>query len=294
VWNRGHVASVDIVFDETVDAQGRASYYDRSGALRDMIQNHLLQILAYVAMEPPLSITPVDISSRKVDVLRAVRAFTPDEVDQHTTRGRYTAGEVEGRDGVRRPVDSYVAAPGVEPSKETETFVDVTLFVDNWRWAGVPFRLRTGKALRRDRREVVVRFAPVPHQAFAAQPLRTNELRLQMDPDRMALQLNINGVGDPFDLECAVLDANLAVQKPTPYGQLLLAILAGDTRLSAHAAEAEEGWRIVEPILAAWRDGWSPLVEYAAGSDGPIPSVIPEPRVDLRPESAAKEAGAQA
>ncbi|WP_432482063.1 glucose-6-phosphate dehydrogenase [Kineococcus esterisolvens] len=268
VWNRTHVESVDIVFDETVDAQSRASYYDRSGALRDMVQNHLLQLLAYVAMEPPQSMRPADLSARKVDVLRAVRALEEDEVARCTARGRYTAGTVDGRHG-RREVGDYVDARGVDGERGTETYAEVVLHVDTWRWAGVPFRLRTGKALAADRREVVVRFAEVPHAVFEGPRPHRNELRLQLDPDRVSLRLDLNGAGDPFELEAVEMGADLARQEPGPYGQLLLAVLAGDTRLSAHAAEAEEGWRIVEPILAAWQRGAAPLREYAAGSDGP-------------------------
>ena len=263
LWSSAHISSVDIVFDETVDAQGRAAYYDKSGALRDMVQNHLLQVLTLVAMEAPLTVSPADISARKVDVLRAITGMSPDEARARTVRGRYTAGEVKGR-----AVDAYVDAPGVDPGRGTETYAQVTLFIQNWRWAGVPFTLRTGKALARDSREVVVRFADVPHQAFAGSGAR-NELRLQLDPDRMSLRVNVNGIGDPFDLEHVDLDAELAKQEPTPYGQLLLAILDGDTRLSARAQEAEEAWRIVEAILAAWGEGTVPLVDYAAGSDGP-------------------------
>ncbi len=276
LWSNAHIASVDIIFDETVDAQARASYYDRSGALRDMVQNHLLQLLTYVAMEPPLSMNPADLSVRKLDVLRAVRSLGRDEVAAATVRGRYTSGDVVGRDGPRH-VGSYVDAKGVDPARETETYAEVNLHIDNWRWAGVPFRLRTGKALAGDRREIVVRFADVPHAVFAGHPPQANELRLQLDPDRMSLKININGLGDPFDLETVNLDTDLTTQHPGPYGQLLLAVIHGDTRLSAHAGEAEEGWRIVEPILAAWADGVAPLQDYAAGGDGPQSKVKSPP-----------------
>lgn len=268
LWSSAHVASVDIVFDETVDAQARASYYDRSGALRDMVQNHLLQLLTYVAMEPPTSVAPADLAARKADVLRAVRPLDRDGVARWTRRGRYTAGTVEGPDGPRH-VDAYTDAPGVDPARGTETYAEVTLHVDTWRWTGVPFRLRTGKALSAPRREIVVRFREVPLRVFGGAAPARNELRLQLDPDRMSLDLNVNGIGDPFELETVTLENELARQDPTPYGQLLLAVIEGDTRLSARAAEAEEGWRIVEPILDAWADDAVPLQPYPAGSDGP-------------------------
>ncbi|PPK97301.1 glucose-6-phosphate 1-dehydrogenase [Kineococcus xinjiangensis] len=269
LWSSAHITGVDIVFDETVDAQARASYYDRSGALRDMVQNHLLQVLAYVAMEPPVSTAPADLSARKADVLRAVRTPSREALAATSLRGRYTRGEVPDGEGART-VDSYVDAPGIDPARETETYAEVVLSVDNWRWSGVPFRLRTGKALGARRREVVIHFAEVPHVVFAGAPPQRNVLRLQLDPDRMSLRVNVNGQGDPFELEPVDLDTDLAKQEPGPYGQLLLAVLDGDTRLSAHAAEAEEGWRIVEPVLAAWGDGVVPLLDYPAGSDGPV------------------------
>ncbi len=274
LWSHRQVQEVDIVFDETVDAQARAAYYDRSGALRDMVQNHLLQMLTLIAMEPPETLEPHHLSQRKVEVLRAVQALDRDGVHRSTVRARYTAGRVTGKDGEERDVASYVDAPGVDPSRDIETYTEVTLHLDTPRWQGVPFRLRTGKALATDRREVVVHFRPLEDSVFPdAGP---NELRLELDPDRMWLSLNINGMGDPFDLETVAMDIDLPRQAPTPYGQLILAILDGDTRLSARAEEAEEAWRIVEPILAAWADGASPLVDYPAGSDGP-PTAVPPP-----------------
>ncbi len=272
MWSREHVASVDIVFDETVDANARAAYYDKSGALRDMVQNHLLQMLTLIAMEPPASLDPQDLSDRKVEVLRAVATPGRDDVDRHTVRARYTAGTVV-KGGTAREVMAYAQAPGVDPSRQIETYTEMTLHLDTPRWRGVPFRLRTGKALAADRREVVFHFRPQEHPIFPdAVP---NELRLELDPDRMLLSLNINGLGDPFDLDTVALDIDLPRQAPSPYGQLILAILDGDTRLSARAQEAEEAWRIIEPVLAAWADGASPLGEYAAGSDGPPTAVAP-------------------
>ncbi|MFV2020364.1 glucose-6-phosphate dehydrogenase [Micromonospora sp. LOL_023] len=268
LWSNTHITGIDIVFDETVDAQGRASYYDHAGALRDMVQNHLLQLLTLVAMEPPLTIDPADLAVRKRDVLRAVRPIRDADVGRCTVRGRYTAGTVRGRRG-ERTVAGYVDGVGVDPARATETYAELTVYIDNWRWSGVPFRLRTGKALAADRREIVVRFADVPHAIFADRDSRCNELRLQLDPDRMSLRLNVNGIGDPFDLEPVELVTELARQAPSPYGQLLLAIIDGDTRLSAQAQEAEESWRIIEPVLDGWAAGRSPLLDYPAGSGGP-------------------------
>jgi glucose-6-phosphate 1-dehydrogenase len=266
VWNAQHVERVDIVFDETLGLEGRAGYYDTAGALRDMVQNHLLQLLCLVAMEPPISLGERDLRDRKVDVLRAVRTPDRDAAVADTVRGRYAAGSVDGRE-----LPDYVAEDGVDPDRGTETFAQVQLHVDNWRWAGVPFLLRSGKALGRDRTEIVVRFRPVPHLPFGDdQPVAPDVLRLVLDPDRIVLEVNLNGAGDPFRLERAELAADLAEAGLPPYSQLLAAVLAGDPRLSIRGDEAEECWRIVEPILAAWADDAVPMREYPAGSDGPV------------------------
>jgi glucose-6-phosphate 1-dehydrogenase len=168
-------------------------------------------------------------------------------------------------------VPSYVDEPGVDAARGTETFAQVTLHVDNWRWSGVPFTLRSGKALGVGRREICLRFRPVPHLTFGAdQPGTSNELRLSLDPDRVSLGVNFNGIGDPFDVEPAELATSLAPAALPPYSQVLLAALAGDAALSIRGDEAEESWRIIDPILAAWRAGAAPLLDYPAGSAGPV------------------------
>ncbi|MCV2490149.1 glucose-6-phosphate dehydrogenase [Geodermatophilus sp. YIM 151500] len=262
VWNAAHVERVDIVFDETLGLEGRAGYYDRAGALRDMLQNHLLQLLALVAMEPPLTVTGGGLASRKADLLRAVRP--PVDVRAGSVRGRYTAGEVDGR---RLP--DYAGEEGVDPARGTETYAEFTVTVENWRWAGVPFRLRTGKAMGTGRKEVVVRFRPVPHLPFTDEEPAPDVLRLQLSPDGIALELNLNGSGDPFDLEREVLTATPPGGDLPAYGLVLRELLGGDTSLAISDVEAEESWRIVEPVLAAWAADEVPLLEYAAGSAGP-------------------------
>lgn len=266
VWNCQHVERVEVIWDETRAPEGRASYYDSAGALRDMIQNHLLQLLCFVAMEPPARLNERDLRDRKVEVLRAVRQLSPEEVERDTVRGRYSAGRIEERD-----VPAYKDEEGVDAQRGTETFAQVTLRIDNWRWAGVPFVLRTGKALGKDRWEVTIHLKPVPHLAFLGQEERPrpNVLRLEMDPDRLALGLNINAMGDPFDLEHIELDRTLAPHEPSPYACLLLNALEGDPTFFIRDDEAEESWRIVEPILAIWGQGRVPLLEYPAGSSGP-------------------------
>jgi glucose-6-phosphate 1-dehydrogenase len=265
LWNSQHVDRVEIVWDETKTAHGRSGYYDRAGALRDMVQNHLLQLLALVAMEVPRTLDERDLRDRKVDVLRAVRRLSVDEVRRHTVRGRYGAGRAAGHS-----VQAYLDEPGVDPRRDTETFTQVTLWVDNWRWADVPFVLRTGKALGRRRRHIRLRFKRVPHLAFgqAAEPV-PNSLTFALDPDRLGLEVNVNGPGDPFELEYVELETTLAPQGLTPYARLLLDVLRGDPILSIRGDEAEESWAIVEPILETWNAGRVPIVEYPAGSDGP-------------------------
>ncbi|SCG39425.1 glucose-6-phosphate dehydrogenase [Micromonospora coxensis] len=263
VWNALHIAAVDIVWDENVALKGRAGYYDGAGALKDMTQNHLLQLLALVAMEPPTSTGHRDLRDRKIDALRAVRPPAPDRMGALTRRARYTAGHLDGR-----AVPAYVDEPGVDPRRDTETFAEMTVFVDNWRWAGVPFRLRTGKALGRARREIVVRFRPVPHQPFP-DTAPANRLRMRLDPDTISLDINLNGSGDPFCLERVHLNARFPAQQLPPYAHVLLSVLHGDPTLSIRGDEAEEGWRIVEPVLRAWSAGDVPMLTYPAGSDGP-------------------------
>jgi glucose-6-phosphate 1-dehydrogenase len=265
VWHSNHIHKVEIIWDETLALEGRATYYDATGALKDMIQNHLLQLLCLVGMEPPRSLDERDFRDRKVDVLRAVRRLTPEEVAAWTVRGCYSAGRIGPR-----AIPAYVEEQGVDAQRGTETFAQVTLMIDNWRWAGVPFSLRSGKALRNERREIAIHFKPVPHLAFEqdAAPW-PNVLRLQLDPDRVSLGVNINGPGDPFTLERVELDVTLAPQTPPAYGRLLLDVLRGDPTLFVRDDEAEELWRIVEPILAGWAEKGVPLLEYPAGSDGP-------------------------
>jgi glucose-6-phosphate 1-dehydrogenase len=265
-WNRHHVAEVEIVWDETVALEGRAGYYDHTGALRDVIQNHLLQLLCLVAMEKPAGLDANELRDRKVELLRAVRTMSPDEVVAYTRRGRYRAGRVG-----RLDIPDYVQEPGVDPASRTETFAEVTLFVDNDRWSGVPFRLRTGKALHADRREITLRFRPVHERLFgqAGEP-PVNRLSFLMGPDRMVLDVALNGAGDPFCLDVAALELTLAPQDLSAHARLLVEALEGDPALSIRGDEAEECWRIVEPILAQWEVDGPPLLDYAAGSTGPV------------------------
>ena len=280
IWNRNHVERVDIVWDETIALEDRAGYYDVTGAARAMLQNHLLQLTALLAMEPPATMGERDLRDRKAELMRAVHTMTEQEVSAGTVRGRYIAGEINGHQ-----VPSYTDERGVDPTRNTETFAQVTLTIDNWRWADVPFTLRSGKALGRDRREMVVHLRKVPHLAFDEAPRQPgNTVVLAMDPDTVAATVNINGPGDPFSLECIRLQTVLAPQSIPAYGRLLLDVIEGDPVLSIRDDEAEEAWRILEPVLAAWERDLVPLEDYRAGSTGPVELCEPEMGVPARPE----------
>ena len=266
VWNTHHIERVEIIWDETITAAGRASFYDATGALRDMVQNHLLQLLALIAMEPLHGLDERTLRDRKVDVLRAVRRLTPEEVLQQTVRGRYGRGAIG-----KEEILPYLQEEGVQAERNTETFAQVTLSIDNWRWAGVPFMLRTGKALGCNRREIAIHFKPVPHLAFGqeSQPKR-NVFTIELNPDRIALSINVNEPGDLCSLEQVELDKRFPSGGLPAYARLLLDILDGDPTLSIRGDEAEEAWRIIEPILEVWEKGGVPLVDYPAGSGGPM------------------------
>jgi glucose-6-phosphate 1-dehydrogenase len=264
MWNSAHIAEVDIVWDETLALEGRAGYYDGVGALKDMLQNHLLQLLCLVAMEPPVSLDARDLRDRKVDVLRSIRPLSEGDAVRHTRRARYTSGLVGGV-----PVPAYVDEDRVDPTHRTETFAEIELSLDTWRWHGATFRLRTGKALGRNRKEVAVRFRPVPHlpRGMYGDP-RPNVLRFGLDPESVVIELA--GVGSRArTLVPLTLTADLEPAELPAYGQVLLDVLNRDATLAIRADEAEESWRVVTPVLAAWAKDLVPLEEYAAGSDGP-------------------------
>jgi glucose-6-phosphate 1-dehydrogenase len=264
LWNSAHIAEIEILWDESLALEGRAGYYDGVGALKDMLQNHLLQLLCLVAMEPPISLGERDLRDRKLDVLRSIRPLAGDEVARRTRRARYGPGRIGGRD-----VPAYADEDGVDPGQHTETFAELELRVDNWRWPDTIFRLRTGKALARDRKEVAVHFRPVPHLPFGpAGQAAPNLLRFGLEPEDLTLELT--GIGaDAQTLAPLTLAASLNPPELPAYGRLLEAVLAGDAALSIRGDEAEEAWRVVAPVLSAWAKDVVPLAEYPAGSDGP-------------------------
>ncbi|MFC4244085.1 glucose-6-phosphate dehydrogenase [Gryllotalpicola reticulitermitis] len=267
--NNLHVARVDIVFDETLGLEGRARYYDHAGALIDMIQSHLLQVLAVVAMEPPAALDALDVRDLKALALRATQLWggSPKTASR---RARYTAGTIDGR-----KLPSYVDEQGVDPSNETETLAELAVEVQNNRWAGVPFMLRSGKGLGSGRHEIVFTFQPPAHVPEHIEGSDApNRLRLDLKTLEMTLELDVNGPGDPYTIDHASLTASLNPGQLPAYGEVLAGVLEGDPMLAVRGDTAEECWRLVDPVVAAWHKGEVPLEEYPAGSDGPWASPL--------------------
>ncbi|WP_460773207.1 glucose-6-phosphate dehydrogenase [Microbacterium sp. GXF7504] len=264
VWGAEHIESVLIRYDEKLGLEDRAGYYDRAGALRDMIQSHLLQVMAIVAMEPPATLHEADLRDATGAALRATRVWEDNPV-HFSRRARYTTGDVDGR-----TLPSYVEESGVDPARETETLTEAVFEVRTARWTGVPFTLRSGKALGAATHEIVLRFRPVRHlpDGFGGEA-PGSVLRFSLGPDAMSLQLNVNGGEDPFVLSQATMATALGTGALKAYSEVIENILDGEPVLSVRGDAAEQCWRIVQPIIDAWRRGDVPLDEYPAGSEGP-------------------------
>lgn len=263
LWNGQRIERVEIVYDELLGLEGRGGYYDRAGALIDMLQSHLLEVLALVAMEQPPRLNEVELRSNAAQVLRATHVWDDDPVAA-SRRARYTAGTVRDRQ-----LPSYADEPGVDPARKTETLARVTLEVNTARWRGVPFVLRSGKALGKYTTQVRVHMRPVPEiPGFGGAPA-PDSVMLDLKSGEVELGLTMNGSGDPFTLERSTLVAKKELGDLLPYGQVLQGIVEGDPLLSVRADMAEEGWRIFDPVIRAWRDDDVPLEEYPAGSLGP-------------------------
>ena len=252
IWNSAHIDQVEIIWEESLALEGRAGYYDHVGALKDMVQNHLLQILCLVAMEPPISLGERDLRDRKVDVLRSVRPFEDADVAARTRRARYRG---------------YTDEDGVTPEHGTETFAELTLELDSWRWSGTGFRMRTGKAMREDRKEVVINFRPTPALPFGGSA--PNRLRFGLEPEGLTFELTGTGPSAEMSLVPLTLTAEMEPPELPAYGRILLDVLSGNSALSIRADEAEHSWQIVAPVLDGWSRDVSPLEEYEAGSGGP-------------------------
>ncbi len=271
LWRREWISDVQITIAEKIGVGNRMGYYDTSGALRDMLQNHLLQLLCIVAMEPPTSISSDAVRDAKLQVLRSLKRFTPTTLAQNIVRGQYRAGHVEGK-----PVPSYRDEPDAPEKSSTETFVALKAEIDTWRWAGVPFYLRTGKRMADRLAEIVVRFKPIPHSIFnqPTSSFQPNSLVIRLQPDEgLSLNLMAKTPGDSMRLKQAELELDFKEQFKTPrmeaYERLLLDVLRGQLTLFMRGDELEAAWEWVEPILEYWQHGDSNPTPYTAGTWGP-------------------------
>lgn len=264
VWNAEHIARIEIVYDETLALEGRAGYYDQAGALVDMIQSHLLLVHALVVMEKPATLDAGDLHDAMADALAATDLQKGDAAAA-SRRARYTAGSIDGTD-----IPNYVDEPDVDASRETETLAEVTVMVDTPRWEGVPITLRSGKAIGRPSTEVRLILRPVEGRPEAlVGDTEPAMISISLSPEHLSVDLDINGEGDPFDLERVTLETDFGSGQLSAYGEVLAGILDGDDTLSVRGDLAEHCWRIVDEVLARWRAGDVPLEEYEAGSHGP-------------------------
>jgi glucose-6-phosphate 1-dehydrogenase len=264
--NAAHVERVDISWLESLTLEGRASYYDTAGALKDMVQNHLMEALALVLMEQPARIDAESFRGNRVEALRAVATPSAARMRSQTVRARYTAGTIGSRQ-----VPSYVDEPGVEPERNTETYASLTLEVDSTRWAGVPFTLRSGKALEADSAEIAIHFRPLPRYLLDHWPgVAPNVLRLGLTEPYVRLATTLNGPERTADTR--VLEVQSAGAQHTPYANLIREMLRSDPMLFIRGDEAEEAWRIIDPVMAAWSSGAVPMQEYPAGGAPPGPA----------------------
>jgi glucose-6-phosphate 1-dehydrogenase len=273
LWSRDHIDHVQITVAETVGVEQRGKSYDGTGALRDMIPNHLFQLLSLIAMEPPGYLVGDALRNEKAKVLDAVHNFGRQDAHHNVVRGQYGAGKVGDK-----PVEAYSRSPNVPPDSTTETFVAMKLGIDNWRWAGVPFYLRTGKALMRRRTEITVQFKQAPLTLFRDTPvdrLPPNDLTLHIQPEEgVTLRFGVKVPGpavqiDGADMKFGYEDAFQRVPS-TGYETLLYDSMVGDGTLFQRADSIEAGWRVMQPVLDAWKnEGHHELPIYAAGSAGP-------------------------
>ncbi len=273
LWNNRYIDNVQISVAETLGVEGRGGYYEESGALRDMIQNHLLQLLCLIAMEPPASLDPEAIRDERKKVLRSLRPFELGEIGERVIRGQYGAGSINGK-----RVPGYREEESVQPDSKTETYCAMKLNVDNWRWAGVPFYLRTGKRLPKKVSEVAIQFKEVPHRLFAGgggPTFDTNVLALRIQPDEgIALKFGSKVPGYDIKIRPVKMDFQygtaFAEAQPDAYERLVLDCMLGDPTLFIRGDIAEEAWKLVMPILDSWKDGPPTIFpNYEAGTYGP-------------------------
>jgi glucose-6-phosphate 1-dehydrogenase len=272
LWNRNYIDHIQITAAEDIGIGTRAGYYDSSGALRDLVQNHMLQLLTLVCMEPPASFEANKVRDEKVKVLQAIEPPTTEQVAEMTVRARYTSGMSGGEE-----VTGYLQEEGVPADSTTETYAALKLEVHNWRWAGVPIFLRTGKRLARKVTEIAVQLKPVPHLAFASKGsvgVQANQLILTVQPNEgvsLSLGAKIPGASmriRPVNMEF-LYGTSFMSQSPEAYERLILDAMRGDATLFTRNDEVDAQWSIIDPILQAWHAGNPALTEYEAGTPGP-------------------------
>jgi len=273
IWNRRYIDHVQITVAEQVGVEHRGGYYEHAGALRDMIQNHLMQILTLIAMEPMVSFNADEIRNKKVDVLRAIRPVSKEQVQEVAVRGQYGGGLMEGQ-----KVPAYRSEPDVAASSSAETFAAIKLSVDNWRWQDVPFYLRTGKRLKMKASEVAIQFRPVPHQSFpkaAAIAWQPNRLIIQIQPQEGIL-LRFQAKQPGSTLHLSAVDMHFSYQEafksksPEAYETLLADVMSGDATLFMRADQVEASWSALMPILSAWENSMpADFPNYRSGTWGP-------------------------
>lgn len=270
-WNQNHISHVEITVAEKVGIEGRWGYFDQAGQLRDMVQNHLLQLLCLIAMDPPSDLSADSIRDEKVKVLRALEPIPAEQLASRVVRGQYTAGFSDGK-----AVPGYLEEEHANRDSDAETFVALRVDIRNWRWSGVPFYLRTGKRMARKCSEIVIQFKPVPHSLIDGGGGPANRLWIRLQPEeRISVQLMAKTPGKGMQLEPVELDLNLAEalsrnkRRWDAYERLLLDVIEGDSTLFMRRDEVEAAWGWVDPILAGWREHYQSPRPYPAGSNGP-------------------------
>lgn len=270
IWNRQYIDHVQLTNAESIGLEGRGAYYDTAGVVRDMIQNHVFQVLSLVAMEPPVSPSANPVRDEKIKAMQAVRAIPVERVDEFAVRGQYGPGSVEGKQ-----VPGYRQEPDVNPESVTETYSALKLYFDNWRWAGVPFYIRSGKRLPKRVTEIAIQFKPAPHLLFSgvAEQLEPNVLVIRIQPDEgITLRIAAKVPGQVTRIRWVNMDfrygASFGVSSPEAYERLLLDCILGDPSLYARRDMTERGWEIVMPILEAWSSRTT-IPVYEAGTWGP-------------------------
>ncbi|HKO99032.1 MAG TPA: glucose-6-phosphate dehydrogenase [Pyrinomonadaceae bacterium] len=271
LWNRQYIDHIQITNAETKGVEGRGGYYETAGALRDMIQNHVFQVTSLIAMEPPASLSANAVRDEKAKAMESVRSFPLEKIDELAVRGQYGPGTVLGD-----TVPGYREEPGVNPNSSTETFAALKLYFDNWRWAGVPFYIRSGKRIQKHITEIAIQFKGVPHHMFTGSdtPLEPNVLVIRVQPNEgITLRFAAKLPGQAMRIRPVNMDfrygSSFGVKSPEAYERLLLDCMLGDSTLYARRDMVERGWEIVSPILEAWQEPAVDFPNYEAGSWGP-------------------------